>query len=107
MSKVDPAIIGAFVVSAIAILVGAVLVLGSGKLFRHTHTFVLFFKTDVEGLRIGAPVKFKGVRVGVVKQIVLALSQCPRTRKRSRNLRRVGNSDFNRTGCRSYHSPWR
>jgi paraquat-inducible protein B len=73
MSKVNPAIIGAFVVSAIAILVGAVLVLGSGKLFRHTHTYVLFFKTDVEGLRIGAPVKFKGVRVGVVKQIVLAL----------------------------------
>ena len=73
MSKANPAIIGAFVVSAIAILVGAVLVLGSGRLFRHTHTYVLFFKTDVEGLRIGASVKFKGVRVGIVKQIVLAL----------------------------------
>jgi paraquat-inducible protein B len=77
MSKVNPAIIGAFVISAIAILVGVVLVLGSGKLFRHTHTFVLFFKTDVEGLRIGAPVRFKGVRVGVVKQIVLALPNAP------------------------------
>jgi paraquat-inducible protein B len=77
MSKVNPAIIGVFVVSAIAILVGAVLILGSGKLFKHTHTFVLFFKTDVEGLRIGAPVKFKGVRVGVVKQIVLALPDAP------------------------------
>jgi phospholipid/cholesterol/gamma-HCH transport system substrate-binding protein len=73
MSKANPAIIGAFVVSAIAILVGIVLVLGSGRLFRHTHTYVLFFKTDVEGLRIGAAVKFKGVRVGIVRQIVLAL----------------------------------
>jgi paraquat-inducible protein B len=77
MSKVNPTLIGAFVLSAIAMLVAAVLVLGSGKMFKHTYTFVLFFKSDVEGLRVGAPVKFKGVEVGTVKEILLALPNAP------------------------------
>src|SRR5258708_958044 len=77
MLKSNPTFIGSFVLSALAILVAAILVLGSGKLFRHTYRFVLFFKSDVEGLRIGAPVKFKGVEVGAVKDIVLALRNTP------------------------------
>ena len=77
MSKVNPAAIGVFVLSAIAILVGAVAVLGSGKLFKHTHTFVLFFRGGVEGLRVGAPVKFKGVELGVVREIFLVLPNAP------------------------------
>ena len=77
MSKVNPTLIGAFVLGAISMLVIAVLVLGSGKMFRHTHIFVLFFKSDVEGLRVGAAVKFKGVEVGTVKEIRLALQDVP------------------------------
>ena len=77
MNKVNSAAIGIFVLSAIAILVGAIVVIGSGKLFKHTHTFVLFFRGGVEGLRVGAPVKFKGVEVGVVKEILLVLPNVP------------------------------
>ena len=77
MSKVNSAAIGVFVLSAMAILVVAIAVIGSGKLFKHTHTFVLFFRGDVEGLRVGAPVKFKGVEVGVVKEILLVLPNVP------------------------------
>ena len=42
-------------------------------MFRRTHRYVLFFKSNVEGLRVGAPVKFKGVEVGSVKEIRLGL----------------------------------
>jgi phospholipid/cholesterol/gamma-HCH transport system substrate-binding protein len=65
--------IGAFVVGAVALVVVAVIVFGSGRLFRQTRDFVLYFDNSVNGLRIGAPVKFKGVEVGSVKNILLQL----------------------------------
>jgi paraquat-inducible protein B len=36
---------------------------------------VLYFRADVNGLRPGAPVKFEGVQVGAVEQILLSLNQ--------------------------------
>jgi paraquat-inducible protein B len=42
-------------------------------LFRKTKEFVLYFEGSVNGLHIGAPVKFKGVEVGSVKNIALQL----------------------------------
>jgi paraquat-inducible protein B len=73
--KISPTLIGAFVCGALALLVAAVVVLGSGRLFRHTREFVLYFDSSVNGLRVGAPVKFKGVEIGAVKNIVLQLGQ--------------------------------
>jgi paraquat-inducible protein B len=71
--KISPTMIGAFVVGAIALVVAAVLILGSGKLFLHSREFVLYFDGSVNGLRVGAPVKFKGVEIGSVKNILLQL----------------------------------
>lgn len=71
--KISPTLIGGFVVGALAVLIIAVIVLGSGRLFRQTREFVLYFDTSVNGLRIGAPVKFKGVEIGGVKDIRLQL----------------------------------
>jgi paraquat-inducible protein B len=73
--KVSPTLIGAFVVGALALLVIAVVAFGSGQLFRHTKEFVLYFDGSVNGLHIGAPVKFKGVEIGAVKNILLQLNQ--------------------------------
>ena len=53
----------------------AILLLGSGRLFRQTRDFVLYFDNSVNGLRVGAPVKFKGVEVGSVKDIRLQLEK--------------------------------
>ena len=74
-TKVSPTLIGAFVVGAVALIVIAILLLGSGRLFRQTRDFVLYFDNSVNGLRVGAPVKFKGVEVGSVKDIRLQLEK--------------------------------
>jgi paraquat-inducible protein B len=73
--KISPTLIGAFVVGALALVVIAVIAFGSGRLFKQTREFVLYFENSVNGLRIGAPVKFKGVEVGSVKNIVLQLEK--------------------------------
>jgi paraquat-inducible protein B len=73
--KMSPAVIGAFVLGAVALIVIAILVFGSGRLFRQTREFVLYFDNSVNGLRIGAPVKFKGVEIGSVKDIRLQLEK--------------------------------
>src|SRR5262249_62254129 len=73
--KISPTLIGAFVVGALALLVVAIIAFGSGQLFRKTREFVLYFEGSVNGLHIGAPVKFKGVEIGSVKNILLQLNK--------------------------------
>jgi len=71
--KANPTFIGAFVVGAVALVVAGVVIFGSGKFFTETRKFVMFFEGSVKGLNIGAPVAFKGVKVGSVKEIRLFL----------------------------------
>ncbi len=72
MSKqANKAVIGIFVVGAIALVVIAIVILGSGKFFKRTFTAVCFFKGSVGGLNEGSPVVFRGVKIGSVKDIVL------------------------------------
>ncbi|MGA7871846.1 MAG: MlaD family protein [Candidatus Binatus sp.] len=73
--RINPATVGAFVLGAIGLILAAIVVFGSGNLFRKTHEFVIYFPGDINGLRTGAPVKFKGVEIGQVKRIMLRLGQ--------------------------------
>jgi paraquat-inducible protein B len=61
--------IGAFVLAGLALAVTAIVMFGSGKFFVKKTDFVAFFQGTVQGLKVGAPVVFRGVRVGQVTKI--------------------------------------
>lgn len=72
-SKVNFAAVGAFVLILGAALVAAVLWLASGKLYRKAYDTYLVYSTEsVSGLDPDAPVRYRGVQVGVVRRIALA-----------------------------------
>jgi phospholipid/cholesterol/gamma-HCH transport system substrate-binding protein len=69
--QVSKTFIGAFVLSALALLILGVILFGGGKFFKTTHQFVTFFKGSVKGLSIGSPVVFRGVEIGTVEDVVI------------------------------------
>jgi paraquat-inducible protein B len=72
MSKrASRSLIGAFVVGAIALAVAGLVVFGSGKFFSNTVKIAMFFEGSVRGLNVGAPVEFRGVKIGRVTDIIL------------------------------------
>jgi paraquat-inducible protein B len=72
--RANPTVIGAFVVGAVIIAVVAVMVLTSGQLFQKNLNFVIYFDGSVKGLNVGAPVTYRGVQVGTVKNIEIVLT---------------------------------
>ncbi len=72
--RISPAAIGMFVVGSFALVIIVIVLVGSGSLLKKPVRFVCMFQGNVNGLRIGAPVKFKGVQIGTVEQIKLVLS---------------------------------
>jgi len=73
-----------FVVGAVVLAVVAVAIFGSGRMFRQTYKFVVYFDTSVNGLNVGAPVKFKGVEIGSVAEIALNLTGAERSLETAR-----------------------
>ena len=72
MSKTaNKTVIGAFVIGAVTLLVIAVLIFGSGQFFKNTLCYELFFQGTVQGLDVGSPVVFRGVKIGSVTSIGL------------------------------------
>lgn len=69
--KANKTIIGAFVVGAVALIVAGVFIFGSGKFLTKRYPFVMYFEGSLKGLDVGAPVMFRGVKCGSVKDIVL------------------------------------
>ncbi len=82
--RVSPTLVGAFVIGALTLAVVTILLLGSGRFFTGKHTYVLYFDRDVNGLRVGAPVKFRGVDIGSVTAVQLSLAglEAPRPNQR-------------------------
>jgi len=76
MSKqANPTLIGAFVLGAIALAIITTLLLAGGSWFGKRQQHVLYFEGAAQGLQVGAPVVFLGVKVGTVKQIQLGLDE--------------------------------
>ncbi|MDD5561709.1 MAG: MlaD family protein [Candidatus Omnitrophica bacterium] len=71
MRKANKTLIGAFVVGAVVLLIIAVIVFGSGMFLKQSDKYVLFFDGSIKGLSEGAPVIFRGVKIGNVTKIGL------------------------------------
>jgi paraquat-inducible protein B len=70
MSKpANKTLIGLFVLGAVTLVVLAVALFGSGKFFVKKPKYVMFFSGSVNGLQVGSPVQFRGVKIGEVTGI--------------------------------------
>ncbi|OLN26791.1 Paraquat-inducible protein B [Desulfovibrio sp. DV] len=67
--KANKTMIGLFVLGALALALGAIVALGSGLLFTKKFTCIMYFPNSVSGLEVGAPLLFRGVPIGSVKDI--------------------------------------
>ena len=63
--------LGIFVMIGAAALVAVILVFGARNLFTKTITAETYIKESVQGLDVGAPVRFRGVRIGQISFIGL------------------------------------
>lgn len=64
-------LIGAFVVGGIILFLIAFILLGAGSFSGVRPSAIAYFEDSVSGLDIGAPVKFRGVTIGKVSQVLL------------------------------------
>lgn len=69
--QANPAVIGGFVLGALALIVIGILVFTSGSWFREHIRLVTYFPGSVQGLNVGAQVQFQGVPIGQVTEIGL------------------------------------
>src|ERR1700675_928533 len=64
--------LGLFVLIAVTLGVGAIVVLGAGTMLRKKVMAETYLDESVQGLDVGAPVKFRGVHVGQLEKIDFA-----------------------------------
>ncbi|MGK7865064.1 MlaD family protein [Falsiroseomonas sp. E2-1-a4] len=70
--------VGALVLVGIVLAVAFVLFLAGGRGLQATQMFETYFEESVQGLDVGAPVRYRGVAVGRVTQIGLVTAEYPR-----------------------------
>lgn len=73
--KASPTLVGAFIIVGLVLGVGTILMLSSATFFSKSKTCILYFDDTLTGLDTGASVKFRGVTVGFVKQVLIHYNQ--------------------------------
>lgn len=64
--RVSPGLIGAFVLGALLLGLGAVFYLSNSGFTAQSSKYILYFQSDIKGLQVGSPVNFRGVKIGQV-----------------------------------------
>lgn len=77
--RANPTAIGVFMIGAVVLTVTGVATLASRAWFGDRHTFISFFEESVNGLERGAPVKFQGVPVGTVSELLIQIHEVDKT----------------------------
>jgi ABC-type transporter Mla subunit MlaD len=62
--------LGLFVVVSVMVLAVLLFVLGGRKLFQPTYSFETYFAESVAGLEVGSPLRFRGVPLGQVSEVL-------------------------------------
>ncbi|MEX1259180.1 MAG: MlaD family protein [Gemmatimonadota bacterium] len=78
-ARANPTAIGLFMIGAILLTVVGVGALASGFWFSKESTFISYFGESVNGLEVGAPVKFQGVPVGRVTDLLIRIELADKT----------------------------
>ena len=64
--------LGLFVFAGFAAILALILIFGTGQLFKKTIMVETYIEQSITGLDVGAPVRFRGVKVGQVTFIGLS-----------------------------------
>ena len=75
--KLQPALIGTFVVLSIFLFAVAIVIFGGSRFFDKENTVIAYFDGSLQGLSIGAPVTYRGVTIGQVKDIKIHIREDP------------------------------
>ena len=67
--------IGIFVISAVIIAIVAIIILGVGTVFQKKLMMETYIEGSVQGLDVGSPVKFRGVKIGSVEEITFVYQE--------------------------------
>jgi ABC-type transporter Mla subunit MlaD len=85
--------LGLFFIVSVSALAALLFVLGGRELFQHTFIFETYFNNSIAGLELGAPVRFRGVPLGQVTQILTSAAtyerDVPRSQRREYIVVRV------------------
>src|SRR6185369_6144302 len=73
--KANPAVIGVFIVVGSGLAVVGLFLFSSQNLFHPRQKDILYFDTSLKGLNPGAPVKFRGVTIGKVVEVLIRHNQ--------------------------------
>ncbi|WP_320009101.1 MlaD family protein [Maridesulfovibrio sp.] len=67
--KTNPFRLGLFIIIGTLLFVAVLAILGAGKLFEHSVKMETYLNESVNGLEVGSPIKFRGVKIGSVATI--------------------------------------
>ena len=77
--RANPTAIGLFMIGGIALSIVGVSTLATGSWIDRQSTFISYFGETVNGLEVGAPVKFQGVPVGRVTDLLIQIESVDKT----------------------------